>query len=144
MRIRSFKVPFSRVLPEDAHELEFGPDDYMVVRPVFGLSAEALTELVERMQKASAKGLEVAAAEAEVKGSGAVLLAETEEDGDALYADVVAQTVLEWHLTDETGAAIPVPATRADAKSLPGALAGALYDFLTSYRGDGPNPTTRG
>ena len=121
MRIRSFKVPFSRVLPEDAHELEFGPDDYMVVRPVFGLSAEALTELLDRMQKA-----------------------ETEEDGDALYADVVAQTVLEWHLTDETGAAIPVPATRADAKSLPGALAGALYDFLTSYRGDGPNPTTRG
>ena len=121
MRIRSFTVPFSRVLPEDAHELEFGPDDYMVVRPIFGLSAESLTELLERMNKAA-----------------------TEEDGDALYADVVAQTVLEWHLSDENGVAIPKPATRQDAKALPGALAGALYEFLTSYRGDGANPTTRG
>ena len=120
MRIRSFTVPFSRVLPEDAHELEFGPDDYMVVRPIFGLSAEALTELLERMNKA-----------------------ETEADGDALYADVVAQTVLEWKL-DWDGKAIPLPATRKDAKALPGALAGALYEFLTSYRGDGENPTTRG
>ena len=120
MRIRSFTVPFSKVLPEDAHELEFGPDDYMVVRPIFGLSAESLTEYLERMQKAT-----------------------TEAEGDALYADVVKETVLEWHLSDGEND-IPLPATRKAARKLPGALAGALFDFLTSYRGDSENPTTRG
>lgn len=120
MRIRSFRVPFSKVVPEDAHEIEFGPDDYMVVRPLFALPANEIAELAERMTAA-----------------------DSDEKAEPLIAEILATAVLDWHLADENGVAIPKPKTGEDLRQLPGALAGALYPFLTSYRGDAENPTTR-
>ena len=134
MRIRSFRVPFSQILDDESHELEFGPDDYLVVRPVFALSAEALQAIQERM---AAIG-EAAASDDPDK------VKQAERLSDKLYEDVVKATVLEWRLADENGVSIDKPATRAALRKLPGPLAGGLYNFLITYRGDdGPNPTTR-
>lgn len=121
MRIRSFRVPFSRVVPEDALELEFGPDDYLVVRPIFGLPADELVALSKRMADA-----------------------ETEEDAATLVEEVLKLAIIEWSLTDADGKSIPKPVTKDDMlKTLPGALPQAIYQFLTTYRGDEANPTTR-
>lgn len=120
MKIRTFRVPFSKVVPEDAHEIEFGPDDYLVVRPLFGLPAAEIAELSDRMTKA-----------------------DSDELAEPLIAEVLATGILDWHLADENGVAIPKPTTGDELRKLPGALAGALYPFLTSYRGDAENPTTR-
>jgi hypothetical protein len=120
VRIRSFRVPFSKVVPEDAHEIEFGPDDYMVVRPIFGLPANEIAELTDRMTKA-----------------------ETEEAAEGLIAEVLKLGIEEWHLTGLDDKPVPKPTGGDDLRALPGALASSLYPFLTSYRGEAANPTTR-
>ena len=121
MRAKTFTVPFSKVVGDEATELEFGPDDYLVVRPVFGLSALDLRGWVDRIN--AIDGTNQAAA-------------------DQLVIDMLDVTCQEWHLTGPDDKPIPQPKTAAALLNLPGALAGSLFSFLSSYRGDGPNPTT--
>lgn len=122
MRAKTFTVPFAKVVGEEATELEFGPDDYLVVRPVFSMSAETLRGWVDRMGK--------------------IDLTSNDENADQLVLDLLDVTVQEWHLTGPDDKPIPQPKTRKALLSLPGAIAGSLFGFLSSYRGDGPNPTT--
>ena len=122
MKVRSFKVHFSRVVPDDAHELEFGPDDFLVIRPLFGMPASRLQEYVKRISE---------------------LGEDTDQEAiDGLLFDMLEEAVSEWHLSDEQGLAIPKPTTGTELRALPGALAGNLFAFLSNYRGDAPNPTT--
>lgn len=123
MQIRTFRVPFSRVVGDEAHELDFGPEDYLVVRPVFGLSR---TEV----QGWAARVAEVAEADDAAKA-------------DQLILDLLGEAVIEWHLGGSDGKPIEKPGTVAALNALPGAVAGSLFAFLSSYRGEAPNPTTR-
>ena len=122
MRTKTFRVPFSKVVGDEATELEFGPDDYLVVRPVFSMSAETLRAWIERINNI---------------GSDA-----TVEVADELVLDLLDVTIEEWNLDGPEGP-ITQPRTREALLALPGAIAGSLFGFLSSYRGDGPNPTTR-
>lgn len=125
MQLRTFRVPFSRVVGEEATELEFGPEDYLVVRPLFGSSKTALAEWGERYKAAT-----------EAEGSDAADLS------DQLTLDIIGATVTEWHLDGPDGP-ISKPGTAKALNALPGALAGSLLTFLSGYRGEGPtNPTT--
>ena len=123
MRVRTFRVPFSRLVGEDAQELEFGPEDYLVIRPIFGLPAAKVAELSKRMTS----------------------LGESEDEAaaDVLLLDLMADAIVEWHLTGPDGEAIPRPQTGDEVRELPAGLAGAFFSFIATYRGDTPNPTTR-
>ena len=121
MRVRSFRVPFSRVVPDDAHELEFGPDDYLVIRPLFGMPAARLQEYVVRIGELG-------------EGTDQALI-------DRLVLDMLTEACQEWSLTGEDGQAISKPVTGEELRALPGALAGNLFAFLSTYRGDAVNPT---
>lgn len=129
MQIRTFRVPFARVVGTEATELEFGPDDYLVVRPIFGLSKAELEGWVTRF------GLVTDAAGEDPERAKAL--------SDDLVIDLLGVTCLEWHLTGPDGKAIEKPGTAAALYALPGAIAGNLFEFLTTYRGESPNPTTR-
>ena len=120
MRAKTFTVPFAKVVGEEATELEFGPDDYLVVRPIFSMPASDLRGWIERINTI------------EPDADAAV--------GDQLVLDLMAETVLEWHLTGPTGE-IAQPRTAEALLALPGAIAGSLFGFLSSYRGEGTNPT---
>ena len=118
MRIRTFRVPFSRIV--DVPELDFGPEDYVVLRPVFGQPADVLTEFLERV---------------------AALTDEDKDESDRFALDLLERTVAEWHLTDEAGEAIAQPRTAAEMYRLPAQVSGGLVTFVMGYRGDGPDPT---
>lgn len=133
MRVRTFKVPFAKVVPAEATELEFGPDDYIVVRPVFGLSASRLQHYLDLIAKATA--------DLDPERDEKAQLAEREAMSDQLVLDLLEEGVREWHLSDEDGKAIARPTTAEEIRALPGALAGNLYNFLSTYRGDAENPT---
>ena len=120
MRAKTFTVPFARVVGDDATELEFGPDDYLVVRPIFAMSAEVLRGWVKRITDIESDAPEAVA--------------------DQLILDLLDATCQEWHLTGPDGAILQ-PKTRAALLALPGAITGSLFGFLASYRGDGANPT---
>lgn len=122
MRIRTFRVPFSRVAPE-AHELEWGPEDYVVIRPLLSKSPGDLAIMHGRLD-AAAKG--------------------KEKSREEVLLDILGECIVEWSLTDASGASIPMPRTWAEVDALPSGLASALFDFIFSYRGDGPDPTTAG
>lgn len=125
MQLRTFRVPFARVVGEEATELEFGPDDYLVVRPLFGLSKTALSEWAARFNVVTA-----------AEGSDAADLS------DKLVLDLLGACVIEWHLDGPDGP-IAKPGTVKALNALPGALAGSLFTFLSGYRGEAPgNPTT--
>lgn len=123
MRARTFRVPFSRVAP-DLQYLEWGPEDYIVVRPLFTKSPGELAVIQARA---------VAAAE-EGEGSSAQ---------QSLALEVLRELVLEWHLATDDGP-VPMPTTWADVDALPSGLGAALFEFMWTYRGDGPDPTTAG
>ena len=125
MNLRTFRVPFSRIVGEDANELEFGPDDYLMVRPIFGLPASQVAELSNRM---TALGTDEEADEAKA---------------DALLLDLMDSAIVEWHLVGPDGEAIPRPKTGDEVRELPAGLAGAFFAFIATYRGDTANPTTR-
>ena len=122
MRIRTFRVPFARLVGEDATELEFGPEDYLVVRPIFGLPAEQVAGLSNRMTSLT-EGDEAAA--------------------DVLLLDLMGSAIVEWHLTGPEGEDIPRPQTGDEVRKLPAGLAGAFFSFIATYRGDVENPTKR-
>lgn len=132
MRVRTFVVPFTRIVPDDAHELEFGPDDHVVVRPLFGLSKTEIETWAVRI------------AGVEETGKDESRKAEAESAADQLVLDLLNAAILEWRLDGPDGP-IAKPTTPDALNALPGAVAGSLYRFLTTYRGEvGTNPTTRG
>ena len=126
MRAKTFTVPFSAVVGEDAKELDFGPDDYLVVRPLFGLPATDVRQWSERINAFSDLEGEAAAKEA-----------------DKIILDAIGTTVIEWSLVGEDGKPIDKPKTAAALNALPAVIRGALFTFLTQYRGDDKHPTTR-
>lgn len=137
MRVRSFTVPFTRVVGDEATEVEYGPDDAMVVRPVFGLPAGEAQQWARRIAEAR-----VAATEAQDDGdqkavdrAGALV--------DRLILDLLAAQVDGWRLDGPTGP-IPKPSTVAELDALPLALRNGLFGFFVQFRGDTPNPTTSG
>jgi hypothetical protein len=123
MKIRTFTVPFAKVVGDEATELEFGPDDYMVVRPIFSMSAGEVRAWQERIN-----GL--------IGRDGGV----PNEEADEIVLDMLGATCVEWSLTGPEGP-IPQPMTAEALLNLPGAIAGSLFSFLSNYRGEGPNPT---
>lgn len=127
MRARTFRVPFSRVAP-DAVELEWGPDDYLVVRPLLTRSAADAFILQERFDRT-----------AKLTGP------KGEDARRALILEVIDELVVEWSLTDGDGRTITKPRTAAEFLALPSGLAGSLFGFLMSYRGDDEaHPTIAG
>jgi len=127
MRVRTFTVPFAKIVGEDAHELDFGPEDRLVVRPLFGLSKADIEAWAARI--------------AEVEKAGTDKAIGAEEMADRLIIDLLSAAVIEWHLEGPEGP-IGKPGTPEALNALPGAIAGSLYRFLTSYRGEAPgNPT---
>lgn len=128
MQIRTFRVPFTRIVGDEATELDFGPDDYLVVRPLFGLSKTELEGWTARFGEITA-------------------IVETDEKkavklGDRLLLDLMGTTIVEWHLAGPDGV-IPQPGTSEALNGLPGAIAGGLLGFLSGYRGEASgNPTT--
>lgn len=127
MQIRTFTVPFAKVVGDEATELDFGPDDYLVVRPIFGLSKTDL----ESWQKRFAE-LQTAVDKTPTKA---------QATADQLALDLLNTFVLQWHLDGPDGP-IAKPGTIAALNALPGALAGSLLAFLAGFRGEGANPTT--
>lgn len=129
MQVRTFTVPFAKVVGDEAHELEFGPDDFVVVRPLFGLSRGEIAAWQERIQ-----AVEVMA---ETKAP------EAEAASDQLVLDLLHAAIVKWSLEGPDGS-IEMPGTPEALNALPGALGGSLYQFLTTYRGEaGANPTKR-
>jgi hypothetical protein len=127
MRVNTFTVPFAKIVGEDAHELDFGPEDRVVVRPLFGLSKADIEAWVARI--------------AEVEKAGTDKAIGAEEMADRLIIDLLSAAVIEWHLEGPEGP-IGKPGTPEALNALPGAIAGSLYRFLTTYRGEAPgNPT---
>ena len=136
MRVRTFTVPFAKVAAE-ATELEFGPDDYLVVRPLFGLPREEQAAYAERI-----RAVEDAAEAAKDLPRSDKTRKAAEDAADALIVDIIRTGCLEWHLDGPDGP-IEMPGTPQALNALPGGLAAALYPFLTRYRGEDPNPTPR-
>ena len=114
MQLRTFTVPFSSVVDKDARELDFAETDFMVVRPIFGQPVSAVRSLQDRLGKLTAES--------------------PAEDGDQLVVDLLAASVAKWSL-DVNGEPVPMPRTVVELTALPAALRGALFTFLTSYRG---------
>lgn len=125
MRARTFRVPFAQVAP-DATELEWGPDDYIVVRPLLTRSA------------ADAFAIQARLAEIEnIPGHKGELARR------AFIVDIIDELIVEWSLTDADGRTVPKPTTAEAFLALPSGLAAALFGFLMGYRGDeAANPTT--
>lgn len=117
MRARTFRVPFGRVAP-DAIELEWGPDDYVIIRPLLTKSPADLAVIFARLAD--------------------------EEDAKVVAIEILDECIVEWSLMGEDGRAIPKPATWDDIDALPSGLGGALVNFLYRYRGEAPDPTTAG
>lgn len=136
MRVRTFTVPFAKVASE-ATELEFGSDDYLVVRPLFGLPREEAAAIGDRI-----KQVEDLAEGAQGLPTTDPVRQKADEASDELILDVIRTACVEWHLEGPDGP-IEIPGTRKALNSLPGGLAAALYPFLTRYRGEDPNPTPR-
>lgn len=136
MRVKTFTVSFAKLAAE-ATELEFGPDDYLVVRPLFGLPREEQTVFGERIRRVNTLAEE---AQSLPRDDPARMAAE--EQGESLLLDMIRSACVEWHLSGDDGP-IERPGTSAALDVLPGGLVAALYPFLVLYRGEDPNPTTR-
>lgn len=130
MRPRIFTMPFTRL--GDFPELDFGPDETLTVRPFFSQDTTTTTALLARI---------VALAE-EAQKDDHRPDAEMQGDSDQVIIDLLNLCVVEWTLRDGEGKTIPVPKTPAQLRALPTGLAGAFFDFCSTFRGDGPNPTT--
>ena len=134
MRVRAFTVPFAKVVGEDATEIEYGPDDYLVVRPLFGLPSGKARQWADRIERLRAE-VRSASTEKAKDAAGAA--------ADALVIDFLREQVDAWRLEGVDGQ-IPKPSTPEDLNALPFALRAGLFAFIENYRGDGPNPTTSG
>lgn len=123
MQLKTFTVPFSEIVPADALELAFDESDFVVIRPIYGQPVADIRGLQERLTKLTAES--------------------TDDEADQLILDLLKTAIVGWNLAGPTGP-IPMPTSSAELNALPSALRGALFPFLTSYRGKGPNPTTAG
>lgn len=133
MRVRTFTVPFAKIVGDEAHELDFGPDDFVVVRPLFGLSKAAIEGWAARISEVERLGTDETADKAEASAA-----------ADRLIIDLLDDAIIRWSLEGPEGP-IDKPGTPDALNALPGAVAGALYRFLTTYRGEATtNPTNRG
>lgn len=132
MKARTFTVPFAKVVGDEATELEFGPDDYLVVRPIFSMSAIDIRSLTERIDAFESKVVERKTSK---KGT-----ADLNTEAGELVLALFDIAVKEWHLTGESGP-IERPRTVKALDDLPGAIRGSLYSFLCNYRGDAAHPT---
>ena len=135
MQVRTFTVPFPKIVGDEAHELEFGPDDYVVVRPLFGLSQTEVESWADRIREVEAL--------ADAAVDDATQRAKAEDAADQLVLDLLNRAVVKWSLTGPEGP-IEKPGTTDALNALPSAVMRGLFPFLTKYRGEGPNPTTRG
>lgn len=119
MQYKTFKVPFSEVVGDDHPEVEFGPEDYLVVRPIFAFPVREISDFRERVGKI-----------------------EELPDAEAadLLTDILSRTIKEWHLETPDGP-IPMPKTADDLDSLPAAIRSMLLPFILTFRGRGPDPT---
>lgn len=137
MRARSFRVPFSKVVGDDATEVEYGPDDCMVVRPLFGLPSGEAQQWANRIAAVRRAAVDAQASDdqAEVDAAG--------NEVDRLVLDLLGALVTDWRLAGPDGPLLR-PTSPADLDALPFALRNGLFGFFTTYRGDGPNPTTSG
>lgn len=138
MRVRTFTVPFARIVGEDAKELEFGPEDYCVVRPLFGLSFSDTKRWGERIAEVEKLGEQARDGELTPEQRTAA-----EAKADSLLLDIMRESIIEWHLGGPDGEPIPMPGTPAALDALPTGLRTRIYPFLSTYRGDDPNPSTR-
>lgn len=137
MKLRTFTVPFARVVGDEATELEFGPDDFIIVRPLFGLPRDEITawsRRIESVEKAAKEAVDLPPDDPVRKAAEAL--------SDTLILDVIRGAVQTWSLTGPDGTPIEMPKSPSDLEALPGGLAAALYPFLSTYRGEA-NPTTR-
>ena len=140
MKARTFTVPFAKVVGDEATELEFGPDDYMVVRPIFSMSALDIRVTQNRIESFEAKPAE-ALKIADPRKRAAEMDRLNTEAGE-LILSLMDLAVIDWRLESEAGP-IERPRTVEALDSLPGAIRGGLYSFLCNYRGEEPNPTIR-
>jgi len=140
MRAKTFTVPFAKIVGEDATELEFGPDDYLVVRPIFGMSALDIRATQNRIEAFEAKPTE-AQKIADPKKRAQAMDKLNIEAGE-LILSLMDLAIIDWKLADDKGS-IDRPRTVEALDNLPGAIRGGLYGFLCNYRGEDGNPTTR-
>ena len=121
MRVRTTRVSFAEVVGPEATEVEFDPaTDYLVLRSLYAYPTGQIRDFVGRL--------------------GTLTTESTEQEAADLTIELLGRTVAEWHLLGEDGKPIPQPATRADLEALPGAVRGALFPFLATFRGR-PDPT---
>lgn len=138
MRVRSFKVPFSKVVGEEAYEVEYGPDDAMVVRPLFGLPAGKAQEWAKRIDQLHRQSVDAQASgeQSDIDAAGEAVA--------QIVLDLLRELVTDWRLEGPDGPILK-PAKGEDLDALPLTLRNALFGFFQTYRGDGPpNPTTSG
>lgn len=128
MQARTFTLPFSKL--GDFPELEFGDDETFTIRPLLSFDTKTVNDYLRRVSDLQER-------------------AETSDDPSALddeaagfICDLVAQCITGWTLRDDKGGVVPIPKTPAQLNKLPAALRGSFLNFLTTYRGDAPNPTT--
>ena len=140
MKARTFTVPFEKVVGDDATELEFGPDDYLVVRPIFSMSALDIRSTQTRIEAFEAKPAEAQKITDPKKRQAEMDKLNTE--AGELILSLMDLAVIDWKLEAESGP-IDRPRTVEALDNLPGAIRGSLYSFLCNYRGEDPNPTTR-
>lgn len=135
MRVRTFTVPFSRIVGEEARELEFGAEDFTVVRPLFGLSFSETRGWQDRIREVEDLAERLSEFSEDEKR-------EAEAKADALVLDMMRAGFAEWHLSGPNGP-IPMPGTPEALDALPAGLRTRIYPFLSTYRGEDPNPSTR-
>ena len=138
MKARTFTVPFSKVVGDDATELEFGPDDHLVVRPLFSLSAVEVRAVQRRIEDFEAKPAKAQEIEDLAKRQDALDALNTE--AGELILSLMDIAVRGWSLEGESGP-IPRPTTVEALDDLPAAVRGGLYGWLVNYRGEDPHPT---
>jgi hypothetical protein len=125
VKYQTHAIPFHRAIP-DALELEFGPNDFLRVRPLRSFPKHITRDFFDRLKDVD----------------------ETSEEGQEfaqqLVIDLLDLVVLEWSLEGPEGQ-IPMPRTPEALLALPDALSSGLFKFLIYYRGlnDAENPTTR-
>lgn len=127
MRPRIFTVPFTRL--GDFPELEFTEDETLTIRPLFSFDAVTTDGFIKRLSDDALTDEKIPEAKRDAQSQQIVL-------------DLMALCVVEWKLRDADGKSIAIPTSPADLLALPAGLAGAFFRFLSSYRGEEPNPTT--
>ena len=141
MQPRTATVPFADILGESANEIDFGPDDFAVVRPLYSHPGVKIRDLLDRINALGrAPAIPPDSSPEERQRLEDAHAVAQEEEGDRILLDMLDLCIVTWSLYED-GVAVPMPRTPDALNRLPSALRGALYVFLMSFRGKGPNPT---